>query len=81
MLRRDRSSGRGGGVCFYVRDDLPSSAMSGPTDLEALFLTVSPRVGSTPFLTVGCVYRPPGTACSFWPSLTDFIDDMPLYRF
>lgn len=72
LYRKDRSQGRGGGVCYYVRDTLAASVVPDSLPIEAYVLII----GKPPSqLSVVCVYRPPGSSPDFWQMLSDFVDD------
>ncbi|XP_048587462.1 uncharacterized protein LOC125570205 [Nematostella vectensis] len=69
IIRRDRTSGGGGGVCFYVRSGINYKVRSDLNilDLENLCIEINkPR--STPFL-VNTWYRPPNSPVSIFASL------------
>lgn len=72
-FRKDRTSSRGGGVCFYVRDTLSASTIAHSHDLECLLLRVT--FPGHQHAIFACVYRPPTSGTSFWPSLTNCLDD------
>ena len=59
IIRHDRSSGSGGGVCFYIRNDIAFNIMDAIStgDTESLWINLLiPR--SKP-IVVGVLYRPP----------------------
>lgn len=72
IYRRDRGHGRGGGVCFYVRDHIGIKLIPHTANVEALFLLV--HVNRRPLVCFGCVYRPPNSTVAFWDSLTACVD-------
>ena len=79
LYRHDRQTGRGGGVCFYVRDSLkvvqqyPCPAVG----VEALFIKLCPsNRNNATSLAIGCIYRPPSTPVSFWHTLQHQVDDV-----
>lgn len=73
IIRRDRTSNGGGGVCFYIRSGINYKIRSDLNipDLENLCIEINkPR--STPFL-VNTWYRPPGSPVSIFSSLETLI--------
>ena len=77
--RYDRQQGWGGGVCIYVRDTHLVKSSSTCHNQEALFLQIAyDTLSRTEYLVIGCVYRPPNSAVSFWQALLDTADDISL---
>ena len=59
-FRVDRKSGRGGGVCIYVRDSLDATEVVWPELLDKGCEQAWCSIGSSNrALLVGCIYRPP----------------------
>jgi len=70
IFRNDRNR-NGGGVALYVRSEFHATHLPMPveaSDIEALFI----RTKSTKFdpITIGSVYRPPGSAVQFWEAFS-----------
>ena len=63
LLRKDRDKKRGGGVCIYIKQDLPFKQWSNlESDIESIWITVWPKLmpRDTPCITIAGVYYPPG---------------------
>ena len=61
----DRNSQMGGGVCCYIKEDIPYKVWSELRDceVESLWLTLRPprMPRSVPSLSFGVIYMPPGS--------------------
>ena len=71
LYGKDRPS-RGGGVLIAVRDFLPSSFISSPSDLEILSI----KIGQSYDLVFCCIYVPPESSLSYISSLVHFLTDL-----
>ena len=79
FYRRDRQTGRGSGVCFYVHESIRVQKSFSSSHLEALYLNVSDGAcGQRPgrSMVFGCIYRPPDSPVNFWNELEDEVDDI-----
>ena len=75
IVRRDRLSGSGGGVCFYIRNDISFNIIDvlSAGDSESLWINLLlPR--SKPII-VGVIYRPPKSN-RFIEKLSDILDTL-----
>lgn len=79
IFRRGRNTGkRGGGLLFYVKDNLKCSQINVQDKLEveteciALTINLSPQMS---FIVIG-VYRPPGADASFYASFKEILRDL-----
>ena len=66
LFRKDRPSGRGGGVAIYVNNEFPIKIRNDICNqsFECLWLTLRPKwlPRSIPRIAVACVYLPPSIA-------------------
>lgn len=76
IFRRDRTTGkRGGGLLFYVKDNLKCTQLSVQDKVEeeieciALTIHLSPQMS---FIVVG-IYRPPNSDASFYTSFKEIL--------
>lgn len=76
LYRRDRGTGRGGGICFYVHDSLHVTSTITAADIEVMYIRIAPPHKTSEGLVVGCVYRPPSSTVSFWGQLEESIDQI-----
>ena len=73
LLRTDRKSRKGGGVCIYIHSSLAANELhvKYPRDerqqAEAIFAEITLHKNFK--VTVGCVYRPPDSGRDFWRQL------------
>jgi len=69
---------RGGGVAFYIRSSLKTKLLPSPlgtSPTEALFLQIRTADSNrSDSITLGSVYRPPGTPTSFWETFSNMVD-------
>ena len=62
LIRNDRSGKRGGGVCIYIKEDIPFKHWSQlETEKESVWITIRPKrmPRDIPCLTIAGIYHPP----------------------
>lgn len=78
IFRRDRSTGRGGGLLFYVKEHLQCQQINVQDKLDveieciALTVNVSPQMS---FILAG-FYRPPSTDAKFYTSFKEILKEL-----
>lgn len=65
IIRRDRPDRQGGGVAFYVRDDIPVSGVQSCEDSATENIVIDVTADKHTF-RLCCIYRPPSAPVSFW---------------
>ena len=81
VFRRDRSTNQqGGGVCLFVSDDVPAKQREDldHPEMELLWVEIKPSPlrlrKSQRSLLIGCCYRPPRLAVTFYKNLENVLD-------
>lgn len=74
-IRRDRTTGRGGGIMALVKDSLLPTHLDylNQNDIEVTFLSITLKRSKW---LVGIVYRPPNSNTSFFEKLQDIFDNI-----
>ena len=73
LHRRDRSEGRGGGVCMYIHESL-SAVQLKTLESNALELMWMEIHGKKRKHLVGCYYRPPSALAGSWDILENVLE-------
>ena len=73
IIRRDRTTGAGGGVAFYASRCLVTKRREDIENQHVELLWVEVRLHNNKFL-FGVVYRPPNAPVSFWDYFQDSLD-------
>ena len=77
LFRKDRASGRGGGVCVFIKNDIPCIRRVDleSENLECLWLILQPKRLPRPLsgIAICVVYHPPGLAVPEHNDLNDYV--------
>ncbi len=72
LIRKDRIGRPGGGVCFYIKEQLKYKVLSDiNSGIESLWLEIE---GGKDKLILGTIYRPPDTDNRYYESMLDEIE-------
>ena len=79
IYRNDRGSRHGGGVAFYVIDNLSNTEIIAvdttmTTDVECVWINIKRPHNRS--LTVGSMYRPPSANQAYYESMIDILDNI-----
>ena len=75
MFRRDRSSGKGGGVMFYIKEHLNCSQIEWSSEIKLECIGLKLSLSSQMSHTLICVFRPPSSKCEFYDQLNSMLKE------
>ena len=74
VFRKDRETGRGGGILIYVRDKFKCELIRWPKEVNVECIGLNISLSSAMYFTVICVYRPPSAKDVFYDHLKTILN-------